>query len=128
MPTSSKIYSLFIGRFQPFHEGHEAIVKDLLASGKNVLIAMRDTPIDDENPYTLQERADRIRNYFPDEGTVKITSIPDIEEIVYGRDVGYGIREVQLAPELEGISATEIRKLGKLRAEQRVATARARRA
>ena len=124
MPTSSRVYSLFIGRFQPFHEGHEEIVKQLLAAGKSVLVAMRDTPLDDANPYTLQERADRIRNYFPDKERVKITSIPDIDELVYGREVGYGIHEMRLAPELEQISATEIRKVGKISAEQRVAVSR----
>jgi len=118
--------SLYIGRFQPFHEGHEAIVNELLAAGKNVLIALRDTPIDDENPYTLQERADRIRTYFPDTERVAIMAIPDIEEAVYGRDVGYGIREIRLAPELEAVSASDIRRVGKLAPEHRVATSYAR--
>lgn len=122
MPISSSRSSLFIGRFQPFHEGHEAIVRKLLDEGKIVVVAMRDTEISEQDPYTLQERADRIRNYFPDEERVKIMAIPDVEEIVYGRDVGYGIREIRLDPALESISASHIRSVGKITAEQRVAT------
>lgn len=115
-------HSLFIGRFQPFHEGHAAIVQQLLDEGKSVIVAMRDTPVSETDPYTLQERADRIRNYFPDAARVGIMQIPDIEEVVYGREVGYAIREIRLDPALESISATQIRRVGKITAEQRVQT------
>lgn len=101
--------SLYPGRFQPFHKGHAAIVQGLLDEGKKVCIALRDTPISESDPYTLAERFNRIREFFPNDSKVKIIAIPNIEEIVYGRGVGYKIREVRLAPELESISATNIR-------------------
>ncbi len=101
--------SLYIGRFQPFHDGHKAIVEMLLAEGKNVVIALRDTPISDTDPYTVAERTERIRAIFPDEQRVHIITIPNISEVVYGRKVGYAIREVHLSAELEAISATAIR-------------------
>jgi len=103
------IYSLYPGRFQPFHKAHAAIVQGLLDEGKSVCVALRDTPKSDTDPYTIDERTAFIRAYFPNEERVKIITLPDIEEIVYGRKVGYGIREVHLSPELEAISATQIR-------------------
>ena len=69
-------------------------------------MAIRDTPIDKDNPYTVRERKKMIKTAFP---KIKIIVIPDIEEIVYGRKVGWGIREIKLDAETEAISATKIR-------------------
>ena len=41
---------------------------------------------------------------------VKIIVIPDIDEICYGRDVGYGIRKIDLDQQTESISGTKTRK------------------
>ena len=41
----SEKYALFIGRWQPFHNGHKHIIQNALDEGKNVLIACRETPI-----------------------------------------------------------------------------------
>lgn len=100
-------YSLLIGRFQPFHDGHAAMVDALLAEGKHVCIALRDTPLDASNPYTPEERQEMIRARYGDR--VKTIVVPDIEEVVYGRDVGYSIRQLHLGAEIESISATKIR-------------------
>ena len=35
---------------------------------------------------------------------------PNITNIVYGRDPGYGVEQIKLTPDLEEISATKIRK------------------
>ena len=105
--------SLFIGRWQPFHDGHRALIDFVLAEGKPVLIAIRDTPISQSNPYSVQQRAEMIRATYPDEALVAIMMIPDISEIVYGREVGYGIREIRLAPSVEAISGTAIRREAK---------------
>ena len=102
--------SLFIGRWQPFHSGHRALVDSVLAEGKQVLIAIRDTPISETDPYTVAERMRMIRAFYPDEDQVALISIPDISEVVYGRQVGYGIREIRLDPSVEAISGTAIRK------------------
>ena len=104
-----KIYSLFIGRWQPFHKGHKTLIDNVLSDGKNVLIACRDTKIGEDNPYSYQERVEMIRKIYPDENKVKIIKIPDIEEVCYGRKVGWGIREIKLAEDIENISATKIR-------------------
>jgi hypothetical protein len=101
-------YSLFIGRWQvPYlHGGHKKLIQTVLDEGKDVCIAIRDTPIDKDNPYTIIQRKEMIQNSFPQ---TKIIVIPDINEICYGRKVGYGIREIHLDVETEAISGTEIR-------------------
>ena len=104
-------YSLVIGRFQPFHDGHVAMVKHLLNEGRKVLIAIRDGDISERNPYTFEEREQQIKEKLNREYlNYKIIKIPDINEVVFGRRVGWGIREIRLDEEMEAISATDIRK------------------
>lgn len=103
------VYSLFIGRWQPFHDGHKALIDSVLDEGKKVCIAIRDTEIESENPWTVEARRSYIRVLYPEEDLVKIIVIPDIEEICYGRGVGYGIREIRLGYDVESISGTKIR-------------------
>lgn len=100
-------YSLFIGRFQPLHSGHIALIQSVLNEKKNVLIAIRDTEISKDNPYSYLERKKMFEIAFGD--NVKVIKIPDIEEVCYGRKVGWGIREIRLSSEIENISATKIR-------------------
>lgn len=106
------LYSLFIGRYQPLHQGHIALIKKVLDEGKNVCIALRDTPINTNNPYSIEQRKEMFLKEFGDR--VKIIVIPDIEEICYGRKVGWGIREIRLGEEMENISASEIRNKSKV--------------
>ena len=120
--TGWKQYSMFVGRFQPFHGGHKWIVDELLNEGKNVLICIRDIEPDDKNPYTSQEVENRITGTLLDliqEGRVKVMIIPDIESINFGRGVGYDIIEHIPPQEVSDISATKIREQlrneGKLR-------------
>ncbi|NUM25255.1 MAG: adenylyl-sulfate kinase [Candidatus Buchananbacteria bacterium] len=102
-----KKYSMFIGRFQPLHDGHISLIRKVLDEGKQVCVALRHTPIDEKNPYSVTERKEMFRKIFGD--TVKIIVIPDIEDICYGREVGWGIREIRLDSHIEAISATAIR-------------------
>ena len=44
-------YSLFIGRWQPWHSGHRWLIDERLKLNKNVLIAIREVSKDDKNPY-----------------------------------------------------------------------------
>ena len=120
--TGGKQYSMFVGRFQPFHAGHRWIVNEILDEGKNVLIFIRDIEPDDKNPYTSQEVENRIVGELLDliqDGRVRIMIIPDIESINFGRGVGYDIIEHIPPQEVSDISATKIREQlrneGKLR-------------
>ena len=108
-------YSMVIGRFQclPPHDGHLGIIKALLAENKNVFIALRDTPICDTDPYSVEERVNAFGKIFADEiksGRIVVGSIPNVLEVVYGRTPRWKIREVKLDEKTESISATAIRK------------------
>lgn len=99
--------ALFIGRFQPPHEGHFACIRWILTKHDHCLVLIRDTKADEKNPYLLKERIGMMRREFKNE-SVTVKAIPDIEVAYIGRDVGYGL--IQLEPELERISATDVRK------------------
>ncbi len=98
---------LFIGRFQPFHPGHAAVIEKLQDEGKDVVVAVRDTPLNEDNPLTIEERLTLIRSKF---NNVEIIIIPDIEEIAYGKKPGWKFKEVRLDKMMEKISGSSIRK------------------
>jgi cytidyltransferase-like protein len=104
-------YSLFIGRFQPPHDGHVAIIKKLLKEGKNVVVGLKKADYTKDNPYGYIERvwmlAEKLRGA---KGCVKVIFLPDVDEVVYGRKVGYKIRRVKLSKKMEAISSTKIRR------------------
>jgi len=105
-------YSLFIGRWQPWHKGHRWLIDQRLKENKNVLIAVREVSKDHKNPYNPAEVKLNIENELKkliDEGRVKVMIIPDIESINYGRGVGYDIIEHVPPSEIGEISATKIR-------------------
>lgn len=110
--TGGKQFSMFVGRFQPFHEGHKWIVNQMLEDGKNVLICIRDIKPDEKNPFTALEVEQNIKRelwkYLTDE-KVKVIIIPDIESVNFGRGVGYDIIEHVPPQEISDISATKIR-------------------
>jgi cytidyltransferase-like protein len=110
--TGGKQYSMFVGRFQPFHRGHRWIVDEILDEGKNVLICVRDIEPDEKNPFTSEQVYQNISNELKDlisDGRVKVMVIPDIESINFGRGVGYDIIEHVPPQEVGDISATKIR-------------------
>ena len=100
-------YSLFIGRWQPLHQGHLALFDKMRQEGRQILIGIRNTGINEQNPYSVEERIEMIKKQVPD---AKFVVLPDIEAVCYGRKVGYEIKEIKLNEDLEKISATEIRK------------------
>lgn len=108
-----KKYSLFIGRWQPLHDGHKWLINERLKEGKNVCVAIRDTETDDSNPYTPKQVKKNIEEELKELielGKVKVIIIPDIESVNYGRGVGYEIIEHIPPRTIMNISATEIRK------------------
>jgi nicotinamide mononucleotide adenylyltransferase len=110
--SEGKQYSMFIGRWQPWHDGHRWLIDQRLNQGKNVLICIRDIAPDEKNPFTAQEVERNIKNelwtLLSDE-RVKVMIIPDIESVNFGRGVGYDIIEHIPPTEVSEISATKIR-------------------
>ena len=107
-----KAYSLFIGRWQPWHDGHQWLIDQRLEQGKNVCIAIRDVETNENQPWSAEVIKKDLEVRFQDEiqeGRIKVIIIPDIESVNYGRGVGYEIIEHVPPTEVEQISATKIR-------------------
>jgi adenylylsulfate kinase len=100
--------ALFIGRWQPFHNGHKWLIDNKLKQGIPVLIAVRDIPCDDQNPFTTAQTMEMIRCVYVGQ-PVEVMAIPDIESVNYGRGVGYEINCFTPPLDIEAISATAIR-------------------
>lgn len=107
-----KQYSMFIGRWQPWHDGHKWLIDQRLNQGKNVLICIRDIAPDEKNPFTASQVHSNIVVKLLDliaEKRVEVIVIPDIESVNFGRGVGYDVIEHIPPQEVSDISATKIR-------------------
>ena len=108
----SKKYSMFIGRWQPWHQGHRWLIDQRLNDGKNVLICIRDVEPNENQPWTADEVMLNLSVELKDlieEGRIKIIKIPDVESINYGRGVGYDVIEHIPPQDIKEVSATKIR-------------------
>ncbi|ALN81916.1 bifunctional nicotinamide-nucleotide adenylyltransferase/Nudix hydroxylase [Lysobacter antibioticus] len=63
-------YLVFIGRFEPFHNGHAAVARHALGKAGKVifLVGSADTPRTIKNPFTVAERAVMIQATLADAG------------------------------------------------------------
>jgi|7_EtaG_2_1085326.scaffolds.fasta_scaffold01108_17 cytidyltransferase-like protein len=107
-------YSMFVGRFQPFHDGHKWLIEQRLKLGKKICIAVMDIhdTEPEKNPYRTEDVILNIETELQNKvltGSVKVISIPPIESVNYGRDVGYDIIEHTPPLDIKEISATKIR-------------------
>jgi FAD synthase len=112
LPSKPEQYALFVGRWQPLHDGHKALFQRALGEGKKVWIAIRDIAPDEKNPWTAEEVLSNITNEYKElcgQGVVKVSIIPDICSIEFGRGVGYDIIEHIPPAKVGEISATKIR-------------------
>jgi adenylylsulfate kinase len=107
MYNGHKKYALFIGRWQPFHNGHKYLIDEALAKGEDVCVAIRNTEISDSNPFTADERAEMIQRVYGER--VKVIVIPDIKSINIGRNVGYDVNIVEPPHDIGKISGTNVR-------------------
>jgi adenylylsulfate kinase len=88
--------ALFIGRYQPFHDGHRALIAEGLKRVGQVCVAVRDTHgTDEKNPYEFR---------------FIVFALPNITNVFYGRDVGYAVERIDLDHSIQEISATDLRK------------------
>ena len=104
--------AIYIGRFQPFHEGHKKMFLEALKKNLQVTILVMDSyGVNKKNPfkfsYVKKIINKSLKNY---KSKYVIIKIPVVSEVVYGRKVGYKIRNIQLSKKIEKISATQIRK------------------
>tara|TARA_E500000081_G_scaffold99326_1_gene100450 strand:- start:1403 stop:1753 length:351 start_codon:yes stop_codon:yes gene_type:complete len=106
-----------LGRFQPWHKGHTELFKRAISKTGQVIIQLRETPYDEDNPYSVEERRSMISIALNQSGFVygedyEVMGVPNITHITYGREVGYKIEREYLDEKTEGISATDLRDFG----------------
>jgi len=76
-----KKYALFIGRWQTWHKGHEWLINQQLQKGKDCWVAIRNVPLDENNPKSAQEvMMELVDTPFFKENShkIQISIIPDI--------------------------------------------------
>lgn len=115
--STDKKYSMFIGRWQPWHDGHRWLIDQRLNEGKNVLLCIRHVEPDDKNPWSAFDIFDNLNMQLAElieQGRVALMIIPDIESVNIGRGIGYDVIEHIPPQEVHDISATKIREQMKL--------------
>ena len=108
-----------LGRFQPWHHGHQKLFEKILKKTGQVYIMVKNVHSIGDNPFTfkkVKKNIDLALKKF--ENRYKIILVPNITNICYGRTVGYKIQKISLDKKIYKISATKIRndlrKKGKL--------------
>jgi len=105
--------ALLLGRYQPWHDGHRALFERALSKTGQVIVQIRNCQgWNDSNPFNFEQVKGFIkRNLDPlYQGQYEVQLVPNVVEIVYGRDVGYKITQETFTDEIHDISATKIRK------------------
>lgn len=71
---------LVIGRFQPLHKGHEALIRAAIEDCVHVTVGIGSSTAKQSptNPFSYEERANMVRAVFG--GDVDVVAIPDIHD------------------------------------------------
>ncbi|HYJ29956.1 MAG TPA: adenylyl-sulfate kinase [Allosphingosinicella sp.] len=103
--------ALFVGRYQPFHDGHRNLILEGLRRVGQVCVAVRDTAgTGEKDPFAFEYVKARIEGALKEHaGRFVVVPLPNVTAIFYGRDVGYQVERIDLDEALAEISATEIR-------------------
>lgn len=109
-----------LGRWQPWHKGHQALFKRCVAKTGQVIIQVRDVhgasggDGQDDNPFNWEQVCKNISDGLAEDGfqrgvDYEIMLVPNIINITYGRGVGYVFEEEIFDDSVTEISATKIR-------------------
>ena len=110
-----------LGRWQPWHDGHQALFKRAFNKTGQVIIQVRDVQgasggdDQDDNPFDWDTVCSNIEEGLLKDGFRKgveyeIMLVPNVVNITYGRGVGYVFEEEVFDNSVTEISATKIRK------------------
>ena len=118
-----------LGRWQPWHVGHQELFKRCIKKTGQVIIQVRHVEGasggegQDDNPFSWEEVCKNIQENLKKDGyergiEYELMLVPNITNITFGRGVGYVFEEEVFSDEIKDISATKIRedlrKKGKL--------------
>ncbi len=109
-----------LGRWQPWHQGHQELFKRCVAKTGQVIIQVRDVEGasggagQNDNPFSWKEVCKSIEDGLKKDNyergiDYEIMLVPNITNITYGRNVGYVFEEESFNDEISSISATKIR-------------------
>ena len=109
-----------LGRWQPWHQGHQELFKRCIKKTGQVIIQVRDVEgasggeDQDDNPFSWEDVCNNIEEDLNKDGYKKgidyeIMLVPNITNISFGRGVGYVFEEEVFNEEISPISATKIR-------------------
>ena len=109
-----------LGRWQPWHQGHQELFKRCVAKTGQVVIQVRDVQGSsggigqEDNPFDWETVCENIEEGLSKDGFKKgvdyeIMLVPNIVNISYGRGVGYVFEEEVFEDSITNISATKIR-------------------
>ena len=115
-----------LGRWQPWHQGHQELFKRCVEKTGQVMIQVRDVQGSsggngqEDNPFDWETVFKNIESGLLKDGFKKgveyeIMLVPNVVNISYGRGVGYVFEEEVFDDSINSISATKIRE--KLRKE-----------
>ena len=110
-----------LGRWQPWHKGHQELFKRCIAKTGQVIIQVRDVQGSSggdgqhDNPFDWDTVCRNIEDGLKKDNFCKgidyeIMMVPNIVNISYGRGVGYVFEEETFDESITSISATKIRK------------------
>lgn len=110
-----------LGRWQPWHKGHQELFKRCVEKTGQVIIQVRDVQGasggdgQNDNPFNWDEVCSNIESGLSIDGfrrgfEYEIMLVPNIVNITYGRGVGYKFEEETFDESITSISATKIRK------------------
>jgi hypothetical protein len=110
-----------LGRWQPWHDGHQALFKRCIKKTGQVIIQVRDVQGasggdgQDDNPFDWNAVCANIeqglsKDHYKRGVDYEIMLVPNIVNITYGRGVGYKFDEEVFKDKISSISATNIRK------------------
>ena len=110
-----------LGRWQPWHNGHQELFKRAVAKTGQVAIQVRDVhgasggDGQDDNPFNWDTVCQNIEDGLAEDDfhrgvDYEIMLVPNIVNITYGRGVGYVFEEEVFEESITDISATKIRK------------------
>ena len=110
-----------LGRWQPWHDGHQELFKRAIGKTGQVVIQVRDVhgssggDGQEDNPFDWDLVCKNIeigleKDSYKRGIHYEIMLVPNIVNITYGRGVGYVFEEEDFDLEINEISATKIRK------------------
>jgi hypothetical protein len=105
--------ALFVGRYQPFHAGHKALIEEGIRRIGQVCIAVRGpTGVDKNNPCSFEFVRARIEEALREQnGRFVVVPDPNAAAAYHGRDVAHVVERIELDPESEKLSGSKLRRL-----------------